>query len=127
MFSHILVSMGAIGISLGLAVTQVSAHHGWSGQNNDQFELSGTLHRALSMSGPHAHMQIADGSGQVWDITMGPPSRTQRSGLTAETIPIGAEVSIRGNRNSNPQSYEVKTVRVTYSGKNYDVYPNRIT
>lgn len=127
MLNKILVSIAAISVSLGLVATQVSAHHGWSGQTNDQFELSGTLHRSLSMSGPHAHMQIEDGSGQVWDITMGPPSRTRRSGLAEETIPVGAEVSIRGNRNSNPESYEVKTVRVIYSGKNYDVYPNRIT
>ncbi|MBH98003.1 MAG: hypothetical protein CMM56_06070 [Rhodospirillaceae bacterium] len=127
MFKRILLGMHTIMLFLALAITPVSAHHGWSGQNDDQFQLSGTLHRGLSMSGPHATMQIADGSGQVWDITMGPPARTRRAGLTEETIPVGADVSIRGNRNANPQSYEVKTVRVTYGGINYDVYPNRIT
>ena len=85
------------------------------------------LHEAVDLSGPHATMQIEDENGQVWDITMAPPSRTSRSGLTEETIPVGAEVSILGNRNSNMQRFEVKTVRVTYDGKNYDVYPNRIS
>ena len=125
MFKRILVGFAAGG--LALAASQVLAHHGWGGQQEQQFQLSGTLHTAVSMAGPHATMQIKDENGQVWDITMAPPSRTQRSGLTEDTIPVGAEVSIVGNRNSNMQRYEAKTVRVTYNGKNYDVYPNRIS
>ena len=70
-------------------------------------------------------MQIEDENGQVWDITMAPPSRTRGSGLTEDTIPVGAEVSIRGNRSGDMQRYEVKTVRVTYKGTDYDVYPSR--
>lgn len=127
MHKRILVGLGASGVALALAAPQISAHHGWSGQTNNQFELSGTLHSSVSLSGPHATMQIEDENGQVWDITMAPPSRTQRSGLTEETIPVGAQVSIRGNRSADMQRYEVKTVRVTYDGKNYDVYPNRIS
>ena len=127
MYKRILLGLGAGGLALALAAPQVSAHHGWSGQTNNQFELSGTLHSAVSLSGPHATMQIQDENGQVWDITMSPPARTSRAGLTEETIPVGAPVTIRGNRNANEQRFEVKTVRVTYDGKNYDVYPNRIS
>jgi hypothetical protein len=125
MYKRILVGLGAGGVMLALVAPQVSAHHGWSGQSREQFELSGTLHQAVSLAGPHATMQIEDESGQVWDITMAPASRTQRSGLTEDTIPIGAAVSIRGNRSSNMARFEVKTVRVTYKGTNYDVYPDR--
>ena len=125
MHKRILVGLGAGG--LALAASQVSAHHGWSGQQQQQFQLSGTLHTAVSLAGPHATMQIEDESGNIWDITMAPPSRTQRSGLAEDTIPVGAEISIVGNRNSNMERYEAKTVRVTYNGKNYDVYPNRIS
>lgn len=123
MYKRALFSIGAAG--LALATAQVSAHHGWSGQETGRFELSGTLHRAVSFAGPHATMQIEDADGQIWDITLAPPSRTQRSGLAEDTIPVGADVSIQGNRNSNMDRYEVKTVRVTYNGTNYDVYPNR--
>ena len=43
----------------------------------------------------------------------------------AGIIPVGAKVKIVGNRNSDLKKFEIKTVRVTYDGKNYDVYPDR--
>ena len=125
MHARSILSLSAAGLALALAAPQLSAHHGWGGQDRDQFELSGTLHRAVSLAGPHATMQIQDAEGNVWDITLAPPSRTRRSGLTEDTIPLGAEVTIRGNRNSDMSRYEAKTVRVTYDGTNYDVYPGR--
>lgn len=102
------------------------AHHGWSGQGNQQFELAGTLHTQLSLSGPHATMQVEDDMGRVWDITLAPPHRTSRSGLTENTIPLGATVTISGHRNNSSDRREVKTERVTYDGTNYDVYPRRL-
>jgi len=123
MYKRILVGLGAGGLAIALAAPQVSAHHGWSGQIPEPFELSGTLHKSVSFGGAHASMQIEDENGQVWDITLAPPSRTERSGLAEDTIPVGAEVSITGNRHA--ERYEVKTYRVTYEGTNYDVYPNR--
>ena len=71
-------------------------------------------------------MQIEDANGQVWDITLAPPNRTSGAGLKEDVIPVGAQVSIVGNRNANMDRYEVKTMRVTYAGKNYDVYPDRL-
>lgn len=111
---------------LALVVQQASAHHGWGGQIRENFELSGTVQTGVSLAGPHATMQIRDDSGQVWDLTLAPPSRTQRAGLTEDTIPVGAEVSIVGNRNANQDRFEVKTMRVTYGGTNYDVYAGRL-
>jgi len=125
MHKRILVGLGAFGLLL--AASQVMAHHGWSGQEGTRFQLTGKLHSSVDLSGPHATLQLEDESGRIWHITMSPPRRASRSGLTEETIPVGAEISILGNRNSNPQSFEVKTVRVIYDGKNYDVYPNRIS
>ena len=31
--------------------------------------------------------------GQVWDITLAPPARTERAGLTEDVIPVGADVT----------------------------------
>ena len=104
-----------------------SSARGWTPTAPSPISVSGTVHSSVDLSGPHATLQLEDESGRVWHITMSPPRRASRSGLTEETIPVGAEVSIVGNRNSNPQSFEVKTVRVIYDGKNYDVYPNRIS
>ena len=113
---------GTFALALGAPAL---AHHGWGGQQTDKTEISGTLKTDVSLSGPHATMQITDDKGQVWDVTLAPPSRTQTAGLMPGIIPVGAKVKIVGNRNSDLKKFEIKTVRVTYDGKNYDVYPDR--
>ena len=58
--------------------------------------------------------------------TLAPPARTDSAGLKESTIPVGATVTIRGKRNTDPKKFEIKTERVTYAGKNFDVYPDRL-
>ena len=113
---------GTLALALG---TPALAHHGWGGQQTSKTEISGTLKTDVSLAGPHATMQITDDKGQVWDVTLAPPPRTQNAGLMPGIIPVGAKVKIVGNRNSDLKKFEIKTVRVTYDGKNYDVYPDR--
>lgn len=112
------------GIALAVALPAM-AHHGWAGQDGKLSEISGTVHKPVSLSGPHATMQVMV-DGQVWDITLAPASRTERAGLTPKTLVVGAPVTILGNRSSDPKRFEMKTVRVTSAGRNYDVYPDRI-
>lgn len=119
--------VGLTSAALGLLGLEASAHHGWAGQQQDQFELTGKLHTDVSLAGPHGSMQIVDEQGQVWDITLAPAARTERAGLKPGVIPMGATVTISGHRNSDMKRFEVKTERVTYNGKNYDVYPDRIS
>jgi hypothetical protein len=113
---------GTFALALGAPAL---AHHGWGGQQAEKTEISGTLKTDVSLAGPHATMQITDDKGQVWDVTLAPPPRTQNAGLVPGIIPVGAKVKIVGNRNSDLKKFEIKTVRVTYDGKNYDVYPDR--
>ena len=120
------ILVNLIALTLTLTASSVLAHHGWSGQGTETFTLSGTVHKALSLSGPHATMQVKDDKGQVWDLTLAPPARTEGAGLKADTIPVGAKVTITGKRSSDAKRFEVKTERVTYNGKNYDVYPDRV-
>jgi len=125
MHTRILVALiGAAALSLG--ALQASAHHGWAGQQTEQFELSGKLQTDVSLAGAHGSMQIVDDKGQVWDITLAPAARTERAGLKPGVIPLGAAVTISGHRSSDLQRFEVKTERVTYNGHNYDVYPDRL-
>ena len=124
MHTRILAGLGAA--ALALMAAPLAAHHGWGGQSGDQSQISGTVTTGVSLAGPHATMQIEDASGQVWDITLAPPARTSRAGLTEDMIPVGAEVTVTGNRNSDMARYEMKTVRVTHDGNNYDVYPRRV-
>ena len=63
--------------------------------------------------------------GQVWDITLAPSPRTAAAGLKADTLPLGSQVTIQGHRSLDPKKFEVKTERVTYNGKLYNVYPDR--
>jgi hypothetical protein len=100
------------------------AHHGWSGAGKEQFVLTGTVESPVSLAGPHATMKIRV-EGQVWDVTLSPPARTERAGLKETTIPVGAQVTVSGHRNSDPKRFEIKTERVTYDGKLYNVYPDR--
>ena len=118
------ISAGILGLSL--VATQALAHHGWAGQGTEDFTLKGKVEKSVSLSGPHATMQLKDEKGQVWDLTLAPPARTKNAGLEEGLIPVGAEVTILGKRNLDPKKFEVKTERVTWNGKNYDVYPDRL-
>jgi hypothetical protein len=101
------------------------AHHGWGGNEDKEFELTGTVTTGVSLAGPHGTMKVKDAQGNVWDITMAPPFRTQQAGLKDGTIPLGSTVTIHGHRNKDPKKFEIKTERVTFNGKVYNVYPDR--
>src|ERR1700750_755164 len=94
-----------------LISTPVFAHHGWGGQEEQVTSLTGTVVQGVSLAGPHATMKIKVGN-DVWDLTMAPPARTERAGLKEGLIPVGATVMVRGNRNRDPNRYEMKTIMV---------------
>ena len=115
---------GLAALVLALSSAPLMAHHGWAGNSDQEFELTGTVEKAVSLAGPHATMQIR-AEGKVWDLTLAPPARTERAGLTEKVIPVGATVTVHGHRNSDPKKFEIKTERVTWNGKTFDVYPDR--
>jgi hypothetical protein len=115
----------SIATLLGVVAPSTLAHHGWSGQSDKQSQVTGTVQKPVSLNGPHATMQIV-ADGQVWEVTLAPPARTQSAGLTPTTLKVGDTVTITGNRNSDPKRFEMKTVRVSVNGRNFDVYPDRI-
>ena len=110
--------------ALIVSVLPAAAHHGWGGNATEEFELTGTVEQGVSLAGPHATMKIR-AEGQVWDITLAPPPRTERAGLKEGVIPVGAQVMIHGHRNRDPKRFEVKTERVTWNGRMFNVYPDR--
>jgi hypothetical protein len=103
----------------------VGAHHGWSGNSDEQFELSGVVETDVSLGGPHATMRVKDAEGKVWDVTLAPGPRTERAGLKPGIIPVGAKVTVSGHRNRDNKRHEIKTERVTYNGRTFNVYPER--
>ncbi len=111
-------------LALSLATLPAMAHHGWGGNQDEEFELKGKVTQGVSLAGPHATMKV-ESEGHVWDITLAPPARTQNAGLKEGIIPVGAEVQLHGHRNRDLKRYEMKTERVTWNGKTFNVYPDR--
>jgi hypothetical protein len=110
---------------LGLLLSlPAAAHHGWSAQE-EEIEVSGVVETGVSLSGPHGTMQIRDGDGQLWDITLAPAPRTHRAGLREGTVPVGDEVTVHGQRSADADRYEIKVWCVTWNGQHFDVYPPR--
>jgi hypothetical protein len=107
-----------------LGSVPAAAHHGWAANEQD-IEVTGTVESGVSLSGPHGTMQIRDGDGQLWDLTLAPAPRTHRAGLREDTIPMGAEVTVSGQRNSEAERHEIKVRQVIYDGRQYDPYPPR--
>lgn len=107
-----------------LASWNLSAHHGWAGYSDKEFEITGIVSTPLSLGGAHATMKIK-ASEQVWNLTLAPPARTKAAGLESTTIPVGATVTVHGHRHKSERIFEVKTERITYQGKTFNVYPDR--
>jgi hypothetical protein len=112
------------GLAISLAAVPALAHHGWAGNGDEEFDLKGIVEKGVSLSGPHATMKVKAGD-RVWDVTLAPPARTSSAGLKEGVIPVGAEVTIHGHRNKEANRLEIKTERVTWNGKVFNVYPDR--
>jgi len=102
----------------------VFAHHGWGGYSTAEFEISGAVSTPVSLAGPHASLKIT-ANGQVWDVVLAPPARTARAGLKEGIIPMGATVTAHGHRHQDPKRFEIKTERLTWNNRTFDVYPDR--
>jgi hypothetical protein len=116
--------LGGVALVSALCAAPLAAHHGWGGNSTQEFEITGTVTKALSLAGPHGTMQIT-AENQVWDLTLAPPNRTVAAGLKEGVVPVGATVTAHGHRNSDPKRFEVKTERLTWNKRVFNVYPDR--
>ena len=119
-----LLATGAVLLSFMLSPIAASAHHGWGGYVDKTSDLTGTVEVPVSVAGPHATMKVR-AEGQLWDVVLAPPNRTEQAGLKEGIIPVGAMVTVHGNRHRDPKKLEIKTSRVTWNGKVFNVYPDR--
>ena len=100
------------------------AHHGWGGYLQEEFELTGTVSTPVSLAGPHATLKLT-ANGQVWDVVLAPSARTAQAGLKEGIIPLGATVTAHGHRHQDPKRFEVKTERLSWNNRVFNVYPDR--
>jgi hypothetical protein len=101
------------------------AHHGWTWAEDAQSTLAGKI-ESISMTAPHPTLQVSDGAGATWQVDLGNPGQTERSGFTGDTAKAGDAITVLGNRNRDRARNHMKAVRITIAGKNYDLYPERI-
>ena len=111
-------------VILFLAWVPLEAHHGWEGYRSEDFEITGIVESTVSVAGPHASLKILV-DGQVWNVVLAPPPRTQAAGLKAGMIPVGETVTAYGHRHKNPKTFEIKTERLRWDGRLFNVYPDR--
>jgi hypothetical protein len=107
------------------SAASLAAHHGWSGYGDTDFQITGTVAQAVSTSGPHATLKIRAADGQVWNVVLAPGPRTIAAGLKEGIIPMGAQVTAFGHRHRDAKTFEIKTERLSWNGRTFDVYPNR--
>ena len=92
------------GTLLYIASSAVFAHHGWSGYT-EVIEISATV-TELKLGNPHDRLIATDESGQVWNLLLAPPARNRRFGFSEESIGVGDEIELYGQK--HPQRFEVK-------------------
>lgn len=116
---------GAFVLSAALLGGAASAHHGWSWAESEPMTLEGKI-RTISMSPPHPTLQVAAADGAVWQVDLGNPNQTERSGFRGDTAKPGDAITVLGNRSLEKDKRHMKAVRITLAGRNYDMYPERI-
>jgi hypothetical protein len=100
------------------------AHHGWSWAEEEQTTLRGTI-EAVSMSPPHPTLKVKAADG-VWQVDLGNPNQTARSGFTGDSAKAGDPIVVLGNRSLDKTRLHMKAVRITVGDKQFDMYPERI-
>ncbi len=121
---RLLLTGSAVLFGAALASVPVRAHHGWGGYQDSTTDISGTVESPVSLAGPHATMKIK-ANGQVWNVVLAPPARSEAAGLKEGMIPVGETVTVHGNRHRDPNKLEIKTSRLTWKDKVFNVYPDR--
>ena len=111
-------------VALALSALPLAAHHGWSGYGTEEFSITGTVDTPVTLSGPHATMKIKK-DGQVWNLVLSAGNRVEAAGLREGMIPVGATITAEGHRHRDAKVFEVKTERVKWNGKTFNVYPDR--
>ncbi len=113
------------GLALALAGSAALAHHGWSWAEGEQMTLEGRI-QTIAMAPPHPMLQVAAADGALWQVDLGNPSQTERSGFRGDTAKPGDPVTVLGNRSLDKARTHMKAVRITLAGRSYDLYPERI-
>ena len=90
-------------VGVMLASVSLPAHHSFAAEfdANQPITLIGVVAR-VDLINPHAwlYVDVKDSTGKVerWNIEMGAPNALIRRGVTKQSVPVGAEVTVEGYR-----------------------------
>lgn len=101
-----------------------AAHHGWAWAEGEQTTLEGTI-QSISFAPPHPSLTVQS-DNVVWQIDLGNPRQTERSGFKEGSAKVGDAITVLGNRSLDENEKLMKAVRITVGGRNFDMYPERI-
>lgn len=123
---HFVLACGAVVLTgMAASATRALAHHGWEWAENDKFEMSGVI-KSAKLGNPHGLLTVTAKDGD-WTVEVGQPWRNERAGLKDAMLAKGVELTIIGNRAKDKKLKVVKANRIVINGKNYDLYPERIS
>lgn len=111
------IRLVAAAAMLGAALPAL-AHHGWSFYK-DQVEMVLTI-KELKLGNPHDRVVATDADGQVWNLLLAPPARNRRFGFTEETLSVGDEIELFGQK--HPDKFEIKVHYINIDGENVYTY-----
>ena len=93
----------AAGGGLLATASQARAHHSFAAEFDaaQPVTVKGTVAR-IDLVNPHAWLYVevkkTDGSVERWNVEMGSPNSLIRRGVSKQSVPIGAEVTVEGYR-----------------------------
>ena len=94
-------------------VSPALAHHGWS-YYKERIEMTVTI-KELKLGNPHDRLVATDADGQEWNLLLAPPARNRRFGFTEDTLQVGDEIELFGQK--HPDKREVKVHYIDIGGE----------
>lgn len=107
------------------AASGARGHHGWTWAEGELVDVTGVI-KSAKLGNPHGLLTVTAKDGD-WTVEVGQPWRNERAGLKDSMLARGVTLTVRGNRTKDPKLKVIKAVRVIIDGKNYDLYPERIS
>jgi len=111
------VSLAIVAVSLAVAMgsaARVAAHHGWTGYQDKETKLTGTI-TAFSYENPHASVTLSV-DGKSWHVVLAPPTRMQSRGLQKDMLKVGGKATVDGYIHKTVAT-ELRAERITIGDK----------